>query len=103
MECQFCHNMFSNKQNLNQHQKKTKYCLKLQGKTAEQEYKCESCGKVFLSSSKLRRHQTNCSSKELVSNLKNRIRELEEKNISLETQVRELRMDKNKIQKVFYF
>jgi hypothetical protein len=98
MECQFCHNIFSNKQNLNQHQKKTKYCLKLQGKTAEQEYKCESCGKVFLSSSKLRRHQTNCSSKELVSNLKNRIRELEEKNISLETQVRELRMDKKDLQ-----
>jgi DNA-directed RNA polymerase subunit RPC12/RpoP len=84
MECQFCNNVFSNKQNLNQHQKKTKYCLKLQGKTAEQEYKCESCGKVFLSSSKLRRHQTNCSSKELVSTLKNRIKELEERNISLE-------------------
>ena len=98
MECKFCRNVFSNKQNLNQHQKKTKYCLKLQGKTPEQEYNCESCGKVFLSSSKLRRHQTNCSSNELVSTLKNRIKELEERNISLETQVKELRIDKKDLQ-----
>jgi hypothetical protein len=32
MKCEFCHNEFSNKQNLNYHQKKAKYCLLLQKK-----------------------------------------------------------------------
>ena len=27
MECNFCHNTFANKQNLNAHQKKAKYCI----------------------------------------------------------------------------
>ena len=47
MECEFCGNKFSNKQNLNQHQKKTKYCLELQGKTVDTEYKCDGCLKNF--------------------------------------------------------
>ena len=47
MECQFCHNKFSNKQNLNAHQKKAKYCLKIQNKNPDQEYSCDSCKKYF--------------------------------------------------------
>ena len=83
MKCQFCCNEFSNKQNLNQHQKKAKYCLKIQGKKIDNEYNCDTCEKSFCSASKLRRHKIKCSSKELVKTLKKNIRELEERNISL--------------------
>ncbi len=98
MKCQFCNNVFSNKQNLNQHQKKAKYCLEIQGKTPVQEYNCDTCRKSFSSSSKLRRHQTNCSSKELVISLKQNIRELEEKNISLQERCKMLSEQLDKIQ-----
>ena len=60
MECQFCHNVFSNKQNLNSHQKKAKYCLKLQGKTINTEYKCDGCSKTFTIKGNLIKHQKIC-------------------------------------------
>ena len=37
MECRFCNNMFGNTQMLRQHQKKTKYCLKIQETKAKEE------------------------------------------------------------------
>jgi hypothetical protein len=40
MECQFCKNTFSNKKNLNAHQKNAKYCLKIQGKDPNYIYSC---------------------------------------------------------------
>ena len=83
MECEFCHNNFSNKQNLNAHQSKARYCLKIQNKIPTDEYSCNSCVKKFLSSTKLRRHEKNCSSKELVINLNNRIKELDNEIILL--------------------
>ena len=36
-QCQFCNNMFGNTQMLRQHQKKTKYCLKIQEAKAKEE------------------------------------------------------------------
>ena len=36
-QCQFCNNMFGNTQMLRQHQKKTKYCLKIQENKAKEE------------------------------------------------------------------
>jgi hypothetical protein len=36
-KCQFCNNMFGNTQMLRQHQKKTKYCLKIQEAKAKEE------------------------------------------------------------------
>ena len=90
MECQFCNNVFSNKQNLNAHQKRAQYCLKIQGKILEREYICDTCGKSFCSTSKLRRHKINCSSKELVIDLKRINKELQEKNISLEERCKTL-------------
>jgi hypothetical protein len=47
MKCEFCNNEFSNKQNMNAHQKRTKYCLKLQGVTVKNTYECDSCSKSF--------------------------------------------------------
>jgi hypothetical protein len=43
MECEFCKNKFSNKQNLNNHQRTAKYCLKIQG--VEPHYKHEKMSK----------------------------------------------------------
>jgi hypothetical protein len=77
MDCEFCHSNFSNKQNLNAHQLKARYCLKIQNKVPTDEFSCDSCDKKFLSSTKLRRHEKNCSSKDLVVNLNNRIKELD--------------------------
>jgi len=37
MECAFCNNIFGNTQMLHQHQKKTKYCLKIQEVKAKEE------------------------------------------------------------------
>jgi DNA-directed RNA polymerase subunit RPC12/RpoP len=50
--------------------------LKIQNKIPTNEYLCDSCDKNFLSSTKLRRHEKNCSSKDLVVNLNNRIKDL---------------------------
>jgi hypothetical protein len=59
MKCEFCNNEFSNKQNLNAHQKKAKYCLKIQGISGN-EYKCKYCKKIFHSKYDLDRHIKTC-------------------------------------------
>ena len=54
-KCIFCCNMFGNTQMLKQHQKKTKYCLKIQETKAnkliveekDKELTCNFCGKHF--------------------------------------------------------
>lgn len=96
MECQFCHNKFSNKQNLNAHQRKVKYCLKIQGKTPAQEYKCDGCEKKFLVKNKLKRHQMSCSAKNIVKIFKSKILKLESKNIAL---IRENKILKEQLEK----
>ena len=75
MECQFCNNMFGNTQMLRQHQKKTKYCLKIQEEKAKQdleakeaeelalkektkELTCQFCSKEFKTKYHLTNHQT---------------------------------------------
>ena len=73
-QCQFCNNMFGNTQMLKQHQKKTKYCLKIQETKAKEdadakdkliklqenskELTCKFCGKEFKTKYLLRIHQT---------------------------------------------
>ena len=46
--CEYCNYQFKNKSSLNYHQKNTKYCLEIQGKT-HSNFKCDTCNK-FLSS-----------------------------------------------------
>ena len=97
MKCQFCHNVFSNKQNLNAHQKKAKYCLKIQGKVPDIEYKCLDCSKTFTIKSNFIQHQKVCKRpknvqeyKEQLEKYKEQLRKLQEKNISLEERCKTL-------------
>jgi hypothetical protein len=104
MECSFCHNKFSNKQNLNYHQNKAKYCLKIQGKTPENVSTCNMCDKNFMSNITLRRHQKTCKTSDFVEKLKKDFRILKEKYIASESknkmlmnQVEQYREDFNKL------
>jgi len=63
-QCQFCNNMFGNTQMLKQHQKKTKYCLKIQEAQAQakkvettSELTCKFCKKQFKTKYILDSHQ----------------------------------------------
>jgi len=47
MECQYCKKSFSTKPNLIAHQKKTKYCLKIQEKQPQVLHICKHCNKEF--------------------------------------------------------
>ena len=70
-QCQFCNNMFGDTKMLKQHQKKTKYCLKIQEAQAEakkvettklqqttSELTCQFCSKEFKTKYLLNIHQT---------------------------------------------
>ena len=95
MECQFCHNVFSNKQNLNAHQRTAKYCLKIQGKDAKVEYKCKGCNKKFSSSRNLKKHRGRCRND--AQNQENLL--LKQEIYLLKNIVKELREQLEKIQK----
>lgn len=72
MNCEFCGNEFSNKQNLNAHQKKAKYCLKIQGKTNSNKFKCDICNLVFTTSYNLKRHKKLCENDSIAKKISNR-------------------------------
>jgi hypothetical protein len=61
MECKFCKHKFSNKQNLRWHQQTAKYCLKIQGKSQDNKFKCELCSKVLTSKFRLGTHMKTCA------------------------------------------
>lgn len=79
MKCCFCFNEFSNKQNLNSHQKNTKYCLKIQGvKDCEKnELKCNGCLKEFQRTHHYKRHIEKCKEFAAVNIKSNIIKDLE--------------------------
>lgn len=56
--CEYCNGEFTTKNILLAHQRNTRYCLKKQGKTPEDNI-C-TCNKVYMSRKSLQRHQTNC-------------------------------------------
>jgi hypothetical protein len=89
MECKFCKNTFSNKQNLNSHQRTAKYCLRIQGKEAQYIHECKKCEKKFSSKKDLKRHMLSCKSnskkkiledKKIIEELKIRVNTLETEN-----------------------
>lgn len=99
MKCDFCNNEFSNKQNLNAHQKRAKYCLKLQGVSGvEKNYICDYCKKEFNVSSNYKRHIKRCKVSEINVVFEKKIMSLETKIETLETLIIELRADKKDLQ-----
>ena len=78
MECEFCNKIFSSKSSLNNHQKTTKYCLKLQGKLEEEgNFICDYCKKTFTVKTNLISHHGICKEKEFNDNFKKREEELQ--------------------------
>ncbi len=90
MQCQFCHNEFSNKQNLNAHQKKAKYCLAIQGVQQKKDHICQACDKGFYGAYELRRHLLGCKKKDL-STYKDQLDKLKEENLLLKQEIEMLR------------
>lgn len=98
MKCEFCSNEFSNKQNLNYHQKRAKYCLKLQGVKYEKNSNCcNSCGKTFQISANYKRHLRTCKKVELVSQLRTQIEQMKQTIIALQRENEILLKDKNEL------
>ena len=58
------------------HQKTTKYCLKLQGKKEELNYKCNYCNKKFTIKQNLLTHYGICKDKEIYDKLKEKEEEI---------------------------
>ena len=98
MKCLFCNNEFSNKQNLNYHQKKTKYCLKIQGKLPVNAVKCDICEKEFVSGVTLRRHQKSCKNNYILRKYKEDNQAMEKELIKLRDLVNILKKDKHDLQ-----
>jgi hypothetical protein len=63
MECEFCKKKFVSKSNLYTHQNTAKYCLKIQGKNKETQFKCEFCDKIVTQRSSLEDHLGVCKEK----------------------------------------
>jgi hypothetical protein len=97
MKCEFCSNEFSNKQNLNAHQKRTKYCLKLQGISKAEVHTCSNCDKKFEISANYRRHLKTCN-KPGMDKMRQKIEEQEIKIKLLEQENMLLRKDKKDLQ-----
>jgi len=67
MNCEYCNKQFSNKGNLNLHQKTAKYCLELRelNKIENKGYlQCEYCKSNFSRKSTLTQHLKNCKEKD---------------------------------------
>ena len=99
MECEFCKNVFSTKTNLNNHQKRAKYCLKLRGlDTTQTEHICDSCGKSFSGAYELKRHIGICKNNDSLKKANKKIKNLEEEVIKLREKVSILQEDKKNLQ-----
>lgn len=81
---QYCKNLFSTKTNLNNHQRRVRYCLKLRGESVEKQYKCKFCDKSFNRNDHLNRHQQTCNSTTKVSELEEKIFKITRHNSELE-------------------
>ena len=98
MECEYCQKIFSNRGNLNYHQKTAKFCFKLrEEKNLEKNlsiYKCEYCETDFTRLSVLQNHYLSCKKKN-ISNYREENQNLKKINQDLQNQVYYL-TEKNK-------
>jgi hypothetical protein len=99
MECEFCKNKFSSKTNLNSHQIKSRYCLKLRGVYQQMnENKCEACSSTFTGKYELNRHLTTCKKNDMLKKYEEENRLLKEENNLLQRENEMLRTDKKELQ-----
>ena len=90
MKCQYCKNTFKTKYSLKTHQLKTKYCLKIQGKSTQGQYGCEYCSKSFTLQSSLEDHYEICkANNKYVKDYKAKNAELQKKIILLQNKLEE--------------
>ena len=61
--CEYCKKEFLTKGNITAHQKTTKYCLELQGKTISDDFQCKYCIKKFTTQTNLNDHILVCKKK----------------------------------------
>jgi len=90
--------MFSNKTNLNTHQKRAKYCLKIQGINLPKKYICKGCQKSFEISANFRRHKKICKNPIRIKRDKKKIGEMKKELIKLRELVNILKQDKKNLQ-----
>ena len=92
--CQFCNANMGTISSLNNHQKRTKKCLIIQGITPTGEFKCPMCTLSFLTKLSLTSHTIACNKKQLPETIANLI----EKNTVLETKYNLLLEDHRKLE-----
>ena len=101
LECEFCDKTFSTKSNLVNHQRTTKYCLKLQGKE-NKKYTCNLCDKDFTANQSLQEHYVSC--KKINEKYQNQLKEkdglLKEKDEKLKEQDILLKQKDSYIEKI---
>jgi hypothetical protein len=97
MNCEFCNNEFSNKQNLNAHMKKAKYCLKLQGVKGT-EYICQHCNKIFNAKNDRNRHTKICKKHYDIDDMKRENKNMSDEIIGLRKENQLLREELKKSQ-----
>ena len=66
LECEYCENVFSTKQNLKIHQSTAKYCLDKQNQVDTPNIKCTDCLKTFTTQFSLERHKNKCNIKNII-------------------------------------
>ena len=93
MNCEFCNKKFSNRGNLNYHQKTAKFCLALRDETNYKKYSCKFCETSFTRIDNLQTHQETCKQK--ISFEKDFVNSLKEEKTNLQNQVYYL-TEKNK-------
>jgi hypothetical protein len=99
MECQYCHKMLSTLSSLNLHQKRTKYCLKLQGVDTKGDFKCKCCDDTFTLKSSLDKHLLSCKKNTLyIQELHKTITDQTNNIILLQHTIQLLEKDKSNLQ-----
>jgi hypothetical protein len=75
MNCEYCHRHFANKNNLNNHVKTAKYCLKIQGRSSVSgSYTCIICENIYTSKDGCDKHMVMCKDTihgQLITKLRN--------------------------------
>jgi hypothetical protein len=93
MECQYCKKTLSSVSSLNNHQKKAKYCIKLQGIPQPSKFSCRYCEKYFTSKYNACVHEISCTDKHIDEAVINYKQQLENLKINYENQL----LEKDKI------